>query len=186
MRVELVSSKGHQGDIWVYASKPIMIEVKKYVNTVPKHEVEKFEKDVAHTEVASGIMVSFSPISGTKQVDVKTLGDKLLVFMTISPNLPLIMLPYIVLLVDKLSKCSAQTVSQERDHVVQHVDQFIQDASQVQQEVKMMMQVIGETQKQVNRLLESLYSSKAKIEMAFLKMTKQIDLLIEDQLPIQA
>lgn len=64
-----------------------MIESKNYSKTVPKDEVDKFERDLDYCRASIGLMISLEQsIQGKRRVDVERSGNKLLAFLTITNN----------------------------------------------------------------------------------------------------
>ncbi len=64
-----------------------MIESKNYSKTVPRDEIDKFERDLDSCHASIGLMISQGqPIQGKRRVDVERSGNKLLAFLTINNN----------------------------------------------------------------------------------------------------
>lgn len=72
------SSTAHSGDLILCCNDlKIMVECKKYMNTVPTKEVKKFHEDLYTQKIHYGIMVSLdSKIANKKQFDMEIIGDE--------------------------------------------------------------------------------------------------------------
>ena len=160
-------------------SKRCLIEIKKYSNTVPKKEIDKFHEDIEHSACDAGLIISynskFAGIDDNVTIDDKTTstGEIPIMYLANISDKTMI-LQCIKILMFKISMRNQQDIQLSKIHYIINTINSCMSQSAATRRILNEMQI--DITKQIQRCQEYLISNELQLK----KSMTEVDLVISE------